>query len=96
MANTWIIGLNGVANDINVQLSSAPGRGGGGTCFGDSGGPTLLYGTDTIVAVTSFGMSRNVCGGTEFEFRVDTKEVQDWMKSVLTKAQWNAINVNSL
>jgi hypothetical protein len=22
-------------------------------CFGDSGGPTLLYGTDTIVAVTT-------------------------------------------
>ena len=64
MANTWIIGLGGVANQLNVQLSSAPGRGGGGTCFGDSGGPTLLYGTDTIVAVTSFGMSANVCGGT--------------------------------
>jgi hypothetical protein len=96
MANTWIIGLNGVANDINVQLSSAPGRGGGGTCFGDSGGPTLLYGTDTIVAVTSFGMSRNVCGGTEFDFRVDTNEVQDWMRSVLTKEQWDAINIDSL
>jgi hypothetical protein len=69
MADTWIIGTTGVANDINVQLSSAPGRGGGGTCFGDSGGPTLLYGTDTIVAVTSFGMSRNVCGGTESRTR---------------------------
>jgi hypothetical protein len=96
MVDTWIIGTNGVANDINVQLSSAPGRGGGGTCFGDSGGPTLLYGTDTIVAVTSFGMSRNVCGGTEFNFRVDTVAVQAWMQSVLTDEQWNEINVVSL
>jgi len=96
MANTWIIGTGGVANDLNVQLSSAPGRGGGGTCFGDSGGPTLLYGTDTIVAVTSFGMSRNVCGGTEFNFRVDTDAVQDWMQSVLTASQWADIQVVSL
>jgi hypothetical protein len=96
MADTWIIGTSGVANGINVQLSSAPGRGGGGTCFGDSGGPTLLYGTDTIVAVTSFGMSPNVCGGTEFDFRVDTVEVQEWMQSVLTAEQWNEINIVSL
>src|SRR5215207_1263265 len=93
MVDTWIIGTGGVANGINVQLSSAPGRGGGGTCFGDSGGPTLLYGTDTIVAVTSFGMSANVCGGTEFNFRVDTVEVQDWMQSVLTDEQWAEIDI---
>jgi len=93
MADTWIIGTGGVAGGINVQLSSAPGRGGGGTCFGDSGGPTLLYGTDTIVAVTSFGMSRNVCGGTEFNFRVDTVVVQEWMQSVLTDEQWDDIDV---
>jgi hypothetical protein len=96
MADTWIIGTRGVANGINVQLSSAPGRGGGGTCFGDSGGPTLLYGSDTIVAVTSFGMSRNVCGGTEFNFRVDTVAVQAWMQSVLTDEQWAEINIVSL
>ena len=96
MADTWIIGTNGVANGINVQLSSAPGRGGGGTCFGDSGGPTLLYGTNTIVAVTSFGMSSNVCGGTEFDFRVDTAAVQEWMQSVLTAEQWSQIDVVSL
>jgi hypothetical protein len=96
MADTWIIGTRGVANGINVQLSSAPGRGGGGTCFGDSGGPTLLYGTDTIVAVTSFGMSRNVCGGTEFNFRVDTVAVHEWMQSVLTDEQWDGINIVSI
>ena len=71
-------------------------RGGGGTCFGDSGGPTLLYGPDTIVAVTSFGMSRNVCGSTEFDLRVDTVAVQVWMQSVLTDEQWNEINIVSL
>ena len=96
MVNTWIIGTSGVANGLNVQLSSAPGRNGGGTCFGDSGGPTLLYRTDTIVAVTSFGLSSNVCGGTEFNFRVDTVAVQTWMQTVLTPTQWAQINVVSL
>jgi trypsin len=96
MADTWIIGTRGVANDINVQLSSAPGGGGGGTCFGDSGGPTLLHGSDTIVAVTSFGLSRNVCAGTEFNFRVDTVAVQEWMQSVLTAEQWAEVDVVEL
>jgi len=32
-------------------------------------------------------MSANVCGGTEFDFRVDTVAVQKWMQSVLTPKQ---------
>ncbi len=78
-----------------VRVTASPGQG-GGTCFGDSGGPTLLYGTDTIVAVTSFGLSANVCGGTEFDFRVDTAAVQGWMQSVLTPEQWAQIDVVAL
>jgi hypothetical protein len=42
----------------------------GGTCFGDSGGPTLVAGTNQIVAVTSFGISPN-CTGTDDEYRID-------------------------
>ena len=59
----------------------------------------MFYGgfrSNTIVAVTSFGMSANVCGGTEFDFRVDTVAVQEWMQSVLTEEQWNQIEVVSL
>ena len=41
-------------------------------------------------------MSRNVCGGTEFNFRVDTVAVQEWMQSVLTDEQWDEINIVSL
>lgn len=43
-----ILQLNGNPNDI---------RGGGGTCFGDSGGPVFL--DDEIVAVTSYGYTSN-------------------------------------
>ncbi|NYH93374.1 trypsin-like serine protease [Actinopolymorpha rutila] len=41
----------------------------GGTCFGDSGGPTFR-GANTVVAVTSFGVSPN-CTGTDDEYRID-------------------------
>jgi hypothetical protein len=42
----------------------------GGTCFGDSGGPTLVGGTRQVVAVTSFGISPN-CTGADDEYRID-------------------------
>ena len=54
----------------------APGTG-GGTCFGDSGGPILIK-THTIVAVTSFGLNAN-CAGGGFGFRVDTQAVHDFI-----------------
>lgn len=42
----------------------------GGTCFGDSGGPTFYGDTNQVVAVTSFGISPN-CTGTDDEYRID-------------------------
>jgi hypothetical protein len=42
----------------------------GGTCFGDSGGPTFVGTTNQVVAVTSFGLSPN-CTGTDDEYRID-------------------------
>lgn len=93
MASSWIIGTGGIARDTYVRLSSSPGRDGGGTCFGDSGGPALLRGTDTVAAVTSFGLSRKTCSATSFGFRVDTAAAQGWLRSVLTPEQWSEIEV---
>jgi hypothetical protein len=42
----------------------------GGTCFGDSGGPTFYDRTNVVVAVTSFGISPN-CTGVDDEYRID-------------------------
>lgn len=50
----------------------------GGTCFGDSGGPNFLTGTNIIAGVTSFGLNPN-CGGTGGVFRVDRQNVQDFL-----------------
>lgn len=62
-----ILQLNGNPNDN---------RGGGGTCFGDSGGPVFLNGV--LVAVTSYGYTDNCryLGGYQ---RVDIAGVQTWL-----------------
>ena len=65
-----VLQVNGNPNDT---------RGGGGSCFGDSGGPALLNGY--LVAVTSYGYTSNCryLGGYQ---RVDIAVVQDWLESV--------------
>lgn len=62
-----ILQLNGNINDN---------RGTGGTCFGDSGGPTFLNGY--VVTVTSYSYTDNCryLGGYQ---RVDIKIAQDWL-----------------
>jgi hypothetical protein len=64
--------------DQILQLNGNPAdtRGGGGTCFGDSGGPVFLNGV--LVAVTSYGYTQNCryLGGYQ---RVDIAVVQDWL-----------------
>jgi hypothetical protein len=66
-----ILQMNGNPNDV---------RDGGGTCFGDSGGPAFLNGY--LVTVTSYGYTQNCryLGGYQ---RVDIPVVQNWLNSVL-------------
>lgn len=65
-----LLQLNGNPNDV---------RGGGGTCFGDSGGPVFLHGH--LVAVTSYTYTSNCrhLGGYQ---RVDIPVVQEWLNAV--------------
>lgn len=62
-----ILQVNGNPNDV---------RGGGGSCFGDSGGPSFYQGQ--VVTVTSYGRTANCryLGGLQ---RVDIQGVQDWL-----------------
>jgi hypothetical protein len=55
---------------------------GGGSCFGDSGGPNYLGASNVIAATTSFGLSPT-CGGTGGVFRVDQKDVIDFVGGFL-------------
>jgi hypothetical protein len=82
--------VGGNTGGFNLQTS---GNGGGrsGTCGGDSGGPVFYpENTNVIVGVTSFGLNA-WCRGQDFAFRVDTAAVQNWIRSVLTPAEWAEI-----
>jgi hypothetical protein len=69
----------------NIHLGSNPGEGNGkgGACFGDSGGPAFLPGSDTVLAgVGSFVLSQN-CVGSGFYYRVDTEHALGFIKPFL-------------
>jgi hypothetical protein len=77
-----LINLSSALTDgWNLQYSSNPGQGhggSGGTCFGDSGGPVIHDGY--TVGVNSFVLNLN-CKGSAFAYRVDTAYAQDFIKS---------------
>jgi hypothetical protein len=64
--------LNASPKDTFVLLSNNPGQPHqGGTCFGDSGGPTFDdTSSNLVVAVTSFGFS-STCSGVGGAYRLD-------------------------
>ncbi|MCL4465314.1 MAG: trypsin-like serine protease [Chloroflexi bacterium] len=63
-----------------MRLALNPGGGSGGTCFGDSGGPDLLGGTNTVLAVNSY-VTNVSCAGVGYSARVDIPEVLAWVKA---------------
>jgi hypothetical protein len=69
-------------SDRFMKLALNPGGGSGGACFGDSGGPDLLRGTNTVLAVNSYVTNSN-CSGVGYSFRVDTPDVLAWIKSFM-------------
>lgn len=72
---------NQLTGGYNLQISANVGRGQGGTCFGDSGGPILWDDTDIVVGVNSFVLNGN-CAGLGFAYRVDTEAVYEWITDI--------------
>lgn len=71
-----------VHSDQFLKVALNPGGGSGGICFGDSGGPDLLAGTTTVLAVNSYVTNSN-CAGVGYSARVDTPEVLAWINTFL-------------
>ncbi len=65
---------------ITFQINANNANGGGGTCFGDSGGPAFLNGY--VVGTTSFVNSLS-CNGTGSYQRTDTTHSRAFLDSVL-------------
>lgn len=70
----------GFTGDFSLLLSNNAST--GGTCFGDSGGPNYLGTSNVVAGVTSFGLN-GTCGGTGGVFRLDKRDVLDFVKSFL-------------
>jgi secreted trypsin-like serine protease len=80
MAKSTLVNLKSANTDGYNLQTQGNGDGRGGTCSGDSGGPVFLGDatSNTIVAVTSFGMN-SLCRGTDYGYRIDRAEVLDWI-----------------
>jgi hypothetical protein len=79
-ATVRLVNLRSALTDgFNIHHTNAPGTG-GGTCFGDSGGP-IFSAEGAVVAVTSFGLNAN-CVGAGFGYRVDTQGAADFINGL--------------
>jgi len=77
-APAQLIASEHVLSDEFIRLTANPGRGKGSTCFGDSGSPILLAGTNDILGVCSWGANGN-CAGVSYEQRIDLPVILDWI-----------------
>jgi hypothetical protein len=95
MAQATLVNLGSALTDgFNLQTTNNPGIG-GGTCFGDSGGPVFYGGfsSNLIVGVTSFGLSANVCAGVDFAYRTDQEAVIAWILATVPEDQASLIQI---
>ena len=80
-APSRLIASNNVQSVEFIKLSANPAQGKGGTCFGDSGGPDLLGGTNIILAVNSYVTNGN-CAGVTYSNRVDLPSILAFINSI--------------
>jgi hypothetical protein len=74
---TDVVGQKLTDQILQVNGNENDNRGGGGTCFGDSGGPSFGP-SGNVVTVTSYGYTGN-CRYIDGLQRVDIPVVQDWL-----------------
>jgi Trypsin len=70
-ADLRLVNLNGVGgNGRGGSAKFSNNANTGGTCFGDSGGPIFVAGTNVITSVNSYAAS-STCSGTTGAYRID-------------------------
>jgi hypothetical protein len=81
-ATAQLLTSDPVLSDEFMRLTANPGKGKGSTCFGDSGSPILLAGTNTVLGVCSWGTNGN-CAGLSYEQRIDLPDILSWINGFL-------------
>jgi trypsin len=76
-----LIQSNNVWSAEFIKLTANPAGGKGGLCFGDSGGPDVVSGTNIVIAVNTYLTNGN-CAGVTYSNRVDLQEVLDFINGV--------------
>jgi Trypsin len=80
-APSLLIQSENLASDEFIKLTANPAQGKGGICFGDSGGPDILGGTNTVLAVNTFVNNTN-CAGVTYSQRVDLPDILAFINSL--------------
>ena len=75
---TTLLTSNDGISDEFLKLQSNP----SGTCFGDSGGPNLLGGTNIVLGINSF-VANGICSGNTYSYRADTGQALDWVNATV-------------
>ena len=83
---TTLITSNDRISGEFIKLQSNP----SGTCFGDSGGPDLLGGTNIVLGINSF-VANGICAGNTYSYRADTAEALGWVRSTVA-AEGGSLN----
>ena len=83
-ATVRLINLASALTDgYNIHHTGAPGTG-GGTCFGDSGGPVFQGTSNVVVGITSFVLNSN-CAGGGGAYRTDIANSLNFINSFLSR-----------
>ena len=79
-APSELVQSNNRASGEFIKLTANPSKGTGGVCFGDSGGPDVLGGTNIVLAVNSYVTNGN-CAGVTYSQRVDLPGILAFINS---------------
>ena len=79
-APSELIQSNNRASGEFIKMTANPSQGTGGVCFGDSGGPDVLGGTEIVLAVNSYVTNGN-CAGVTYSQRVDLPDILAFINS---------------
>jgi Trypsin len=82
VAHPWLI-QNNTPFSGDIDLIVTDNAAGGGTCFGDSGGPNFVGDTTTIAGVNSF-VYNSQCAGFSGVYRIDKPDDVDWLATFLS------------